>query len=260
MYKRIKYFVRKLNWMYSLSTIFSDADFWSKYSKNLSLKKKNNVSSTDSCSFTGQLLFMICLRKSYLKIFLPRRPLPKNSDMNDLRGQICVKSARDSRGKYKSCKEEGNDMWRCDLCWSLLAQLREWWVYYRYGCSSSLSNGNNGKCSVMSVMVPCISSISNSGFPLHLLFFFSLVAIQWFPFITFRGWSCCTCCMDVFHLVLVYFFPFWYILKLPNMERVFRVIMQSILRRWQWKLHAVLCTFFKLEKFGNKWKMGSGLS
>lgn len=98
-------------------------------------------------------------------------------------------------------------------------------------------------------------NVSYSSFPFYLLLFFSLNARWRIPLRTFRGWSCY---MHVFHFLLVHFFPLWYTLKLTTWEswKVFIVIVESISRWRQWNLHAVLQTFFKQEKFGNKQKWG----
>lgn len=99
---------------------------------------------------------------------------------------------------------------------------------------------------------------SGSGFP----FLSSVICFHWMQYSESHSEPSgdeATICM---FFIWFWFtcFSFWYILELPTLEscKVFIVTMESISKWRQWNLHAVPQTFFKLEKFGNKWKMGSG--
>lgn len=160
-YKCTKYFVRKLNWMCSLSTIFSDAAFWSKNSKTICLRRTK---------WAVWIAVLLLCGRNILPYFYSEGLYYKYREWHAWTN-VCQKSKSKMR-KAKAAEKRGvtSFLWRCDIWWSLLAQLREWWMYDRYECCTLLSNENNGKCSVMSVMVPCVFSTSDSGFPLYLLF------------------------------------------------------------------------------------------
>lgn len=175
--------------------------------------------------------------------------------MNDLHDKYVSEERQWAQQSIKAAEGRGMTcfLWRCHLCWSLLTQLREWWIYDRYECSSSLIISF---MEIMKNILSCLWWWSNFFvfqtlvFLFIFCFLFSLNAISWIPFMTIRGWSCCMCYLDVFHLDLVYFFWLWYLFKLPTLEsyRVFVVIIEIISIWWQWNLHAVLHTFFKRFK------------
>lgn len=105
-------------------------------------------------------LLVIYLRKSYLNHISTLKAFTTNTGIWMTCVDKCVSKEQESvEQSIKAAEGRGMTCfwWRCDLYWPLLPQLREWWMYDRYECSSSLSNGNTGKCSVMSVMVTCVS-------------------------------------------------------------------------------------------------------
>lgn len=122
--------------MWRVSTVFYDA-FWSKNSKIICLTR------TMWAVWIAVLLLHI---RNILPYFW--RPLPQIQGMTCMdkcvskEQQLAEESIKASEGRGMTCF-----LWRCDLCWSLLAHLRKWWMYYRYECCSSWSNENNGKCS-----------------------------------------------------------------------------------------------------------------
>lgn len=135
-------------------------------------------------------------------------------------------------------------------------------MHDKYGCSSSLSSGNNGKCSAMSVMLPCVLSISDSGFPLYLLFLVftecnivnSIHNLQGMKLL-YVLCGCFSFGFGLFFSILIHF-------KTANFGKLLGVYSNNgeYIKMMAMKSACFLHTFFKLEKFGNKWKMGSGLS
>lgn len=132
-------------------------------------------------------------------------------------------------------------------------------MHDKYGCSSSLSSGNNGKCSAMSVMLPCVLSISDSGFPLSLLL---LVFTECNSIHNLQGmkllyvlYGCFSFGFGLLFSILIHF-------KTANFGKLQGVYSNNgeYIKMVAMKSACFLHTFFKLEKFGNKWKMGSGLS
>lgn len=108
--------------------------------------------------------------------------------MNDLHDNYVSEERQWAQQSIKAAEGRGMTcfLWRCHLCWSLLTQLREWWIYDRYECSSSLI------ISFMEIMKNILSCLWWwSNFLYFRLWFSSLSSVScfhWMQYHEFHSW------------------------------------------------------------------------